>query len=84
MTNDQAGTFTFSEAANPKVSFDKISTNEYVVCYYDSGWWVGLVQDVNCDEKDVEIIFLHPPEPLNSFTWEKRKDLFDTRYKCDM
>ena len=69
MTNDQAGTFTFSEAANPKVSFDKISTNEYVVCY---------------DEKDVEIIFLHPPEPLNSFTWEKRKDLFGTIYKCDM
>ena len=73
--NDYAGTCTFSEAANPKVSFDKISANEYVACYYDSNWWVGLVQNVNCDEKDVEIIFLHPPGPSNSFTWAKRKDV---------
>ena len=70
--NDLAGTFTFSKAANPKVNFDKISANEYVACYYDSNWWVGLVQNVNCDEKDVEIIFLHPPGPSNSFTWPKR------------
>ena len=73
--NYYAGTCTFSDAANPKVSFDKISANEYVACYYNSGWWVGLVQDVNCDEKDVEIIFLHPPGPSNSFTWAKRKDV---------
>ena len=73
--NDLAGTFTFSKAANPKVRFDKISANEYVACYYDSNWWVGLVQNVNCDEKDVEIIFLHPPGPSNNFTWPKRKDV---------
>ena len=40
--NDLAGTFTFSKAANPKVSFDKISANEYVECYYDSNWRVWL------------------------------------------
>ena len=55
--NDMAGTFTFSKAANPKLSFDKISANEYVGCYYDSNWWTGLVQNVNCDRKDVEINF---------------------------
>ena len=33
------------------------------------------MQDVNCDEKDVEIIFLHLPGPLHSFTWAKRKDV---------
>ena len=58
---DLAGSFTFRKVANPKVSFDKISANEYVACYYDSTWWVGLVQNVNCDAKDVEIIFLHLP-----------------------
>ena len=72
---DLAGSFTFRKVANPKVSFDKISANEYVACYYDSTWWVGLVQNVNCDEKDVEIIFLHLPGPSNSFTWPKRKDV---------
>ena len=60
---DLAGTFTFSKAANPKISFDKISANEYVAFYYDSNWWAGLVHNVNCDEKDVVINFLHPPGP---------------------
>ena len=72
--NDFAGTFTFSKAANLKVSFDKISANEYVACNYDSNWWAGVVNNVNCDEKDVEINFLHPPGPSNGFTWPKRKD----------
>ena len=66
--NDSAVTFTFSKTANSKVIFDKISANEYVACYYDSKWWVRLVQNVNCDKKGVEIIFLHPPGPVNSFT----------------
>ena len=70
-----AHTFTFSKAANPKVSFDKISASEYVACYYDSNWLVGLVRNVNCDKKDVDIIFLHPPGPSNSFTWPMRKDI---------
>ena len=66
--NDLAGTFTFSKAANPKVSFDKISANEYIAYYYDINWWIGLVQNVNCNEKDVEIDFLNTPGPSNSFT----------------
>ena len=68
-----AGTFTFSNAVNPKVSFDIISVNEYVACYYDSNWWARLVQNVNCDEKNVEINVLHSPGLSNSFTWPKRK-----------
>ena len=31
--NDLAGTLTFSKVIKPKVSFDKISANEYVACY---------------------------------------------------
>ena len=64
--NELAGTFTFSKAANPKISFDKISANEYVARYYDSNWLIGLVRKVNCDEKDVEINCLHAPG--SSFT----------------
>ena len=57
---DLAGTFTFSKTVNPKVSFDQNSC-QYVAFYYVSNWWVGLVQNINYDEKDVEMIFLHPP-----------------------
>ena len=72
---DLVGNFTFSKAANPKVSLDKISANEYVVCYYNSNWWIRLVQNANGNEKNVEINFLHPLGPSNSFTWPKRKDV---------
>ena len=59
---DLAGTLLLV-AANPKVSVDKISANKYVACYYDSNWWIRLVQNVNRDKKDVEINFLHPLGP---------------------
>ena len=72
--NGLAGTFTFNKAVNPKIRFDKHCANEYVACYYDWNWWTGLVQNVNCDEKNVEINFLHPPGPSNSFTRPKKKD----------
>ena len=38
--NDFAVTFTFNKTTNPKVSFDKISANQYAACY-DNNWWVG-------------------------------------------
>ena len=71
--NNLAHTFTFSKAANPKVSFDKISANEYVACYYDSTWWVGLVQNENCDEKDVEIIFYTFQDPQTVLLGQREK-----------
>ena len=58
-TTDLTGTFTFSKAVNRKVSVDQ-NFCQYVACYYASNLWVGLVQNVNYDEKDAEIIFLHP------------------------
>ena len=66
--------FLFSKTANPKV-FIKIFATKSVACYYDNNWWVGLLQNVNCDEKDVEINLLHPPGPSENFTWPKRKDI---------
>ena len=48
-----------------------MSAKECVACYYDSNWWVGLVQNINFDEKDFEISFLHPLVPSNSFTWPR-------------
>lgn len=43
----------------------------YIACYCGSNWWVGAVQDVNPDEKNVQIKFLNHIGPTNSFTWLK-------------
>ena len=73
--NDFADTFTFSKAANLKVSFDKISANEYVACNCDSNWWAGVVNNVNCDEKDVEINFYTLQDPQTALLGQREKML---------
>ena len=55
------------------VLFDKISANEYAACYYDSNWWAGLVQNVNCDEKDVEINFHTLQDPQTTLLGQREK-----------
>ena len=44
--NKFADTFVFSKAACSKTNYDSISANKYVACYYDSNWWVRLMQNV--------------------------------------
>ena len=77
--NGLAGTFTFNKAVNPKISFDKHCANEYVACYYDRNWWTGLVQNVNCDEKNVEINFFTLQDPQTASLDQRRKA--DTIYE---
>ena len=77
--------FTFSKTLNSKVSFDEISTNVYFVCYYDSSWCAGMVQNVNLDAKDVEMKFLHPPGPSNElYLTKKKRFLLGTIYESDV
>lgn len=52
-----AGTFAFNKATDSKTNFDLISATEYVACYYDRNWQVGLAYNVNWDEQDVQINF---------------------------
>ena len=73
MATSWQAAFAFNKVTTSKTDFVSISSNKYVACYYDSNWWVRLVQNVNSDENDFEIIFLHPPIPSNSFTWQSDK-----------
>ena len=77
-----AGTFT--KAVNPKVSFNKISANEYVACYYDSNWWVGLVQNVNCDERMLKEFFYTLQDPRTALLGQRESCLLGTINEYDM
>ena len=68
------GTFTFSDAPIPHVFIEETSLNEYIACYYDSNWWIGLIQEINQEERDVKINFMHPSVPSKSFTWPDRRN----------
>ena len=44
----------------------------YVVVVYEHSWWIGVVTEVNEDEKDVKIKFMHPKGPATYFNWPQR------------
>ena len=46
----------------------------YVACIYDNYWWIGNIRNVCEEEDDVEITFMHPHGPSESFKWPRRED----------
>ena len=47
---------------------------EFVACQYDSFWWVGLVQEIDQEQEDILVKFMHPHGPSLNFTWLTRDD----------
>jgi len=46
----------------------------FIACIYDSLWYFGMVSEVNAEEEDVTVKFLHPHGPSPSFFWPERED----------
>ena len=47
----------------------------FVACKYDHFWWVGIVEEVDSNNKDIHIKFMHPHGPSKRFSWPPRDDL---------
>ncbi|GBM96843.1 hypothetical protein AVEN_94036-1 [Araneus ventricosus] len=47
----------------------------FVGCIYDNLWYFGMVSEVNAEEEDVTVKFLHPNGPSLSFFWPNREDV---------
>ena len=58
--------------ANAAVS---IKESDFVVCNYDEKYWIGFVVDVDREQKDICVNFMHPDYPCRSFLWPKREDI---------
>ena len=48
---------------------------EYVCCTYGKNLWIGLITDIDMEEKDAKIKFLQPSLASNSFVWPQGDDL---------
>ena len=46
----------------------------YVSCVYNGFWWIGMVTEINENEGDAKIEFLHPHGPRKTFNWPSVKD----------
>ena len=40
---------------------------DYVSCLHDNKWWVGIITNVDKEEEDVQVKFMHPSSPNRSF-----------------
>ena len=49
--------------------------NGYVTCEYDNHWWLALVLDLDMENDEVQLKFLHPAGPSSSFTFPQRDDI---------
>ena len=67
------GTFSF---ADNQEAIQNIQPKEmdYIACRYDNFWWIGLVDEINHEEEDFEVKFMHPHGPTRNFRWPQRED----------
>ena len=52
----------------------KIAMSDFIVCLYDGHYWVGLVDEVDEENDDVRVKFMHPHFPSRSYCWPSRED----------
>ena len=75
-SKDQEVATTFFFLNEDKVS-DAVNSNEepsenvkaldFVSCYYDNYWWIGLILEKDDHQEDSHIKFMHPHGPSPSF-----------------
>lgn len=52
-----------------------IQLAKFIVCTYDDKHWLGMVMEIDRDNADVQVKFMHPHLPSTSFKWPVRDDI---------
>ena len=60
--------FDFDKSLTKEIVIKTIKCFSYVICIYDTFWWVGIVTEVNLHEVDLKIECLHPHAPWKTFS----------------
>ena len=64
-----SATFDFSPA-----KYKKVKSMDFVACWYNFHWWMGLVLSVNEPQLEVDVKFMYPHGPSPSFFWPEQDD----------
>nr|XP_047132619.1 uncharacterized protein LOC100210828 isoform X2 [Hydra vulgaris] len=63
-----------------------IKKMDYIACFYDGFWWVGIAEDVS--ELDIKVRFMHPHEPdddvVQDFLWMDKCYTLSDKYLLAM
>ena len=58
-----------------KESSKNVKALDFVSCYYDNHWWIGVVLEKNDQQEDFHIKFMYPNGPSLSFVLPSFKDI---------
>jgi hypothetical protein len=48
--------------------------SQYLFCKYDDFYWLGMVSEVDKENDDFMVKFMHPHYPSRSYYWPNRDD----------
>ena len=60
---------------SPSHSLADFTLMSYVACNYDEKWWVGMILELDQQNNDMKVTFMHPHGPSKSFFWPRRDDV---------
>ena len=65
---------TLTHNLTKKITAIDISVSDHVSCMYEKKWWLGVAMEVDKEENDVLVNFMHPAGPARSFHWPAIED----------
>ena len=77
VSEDREFVVTFSFTASPADITNTLGLKpgSFVVSLYDNDKWLGVVSQMDKENRDVQIKFMHPHLPACSFEWATREDV---------
>ena len=69
------GSFDLFNDESLKLDITKFTVSKFVSCHYDTFWWIGMIQNVDDEARDLEIKFLHPHGPSKNFYWPSKDNI---------
>ena len=57
-----------------QIEVSNLRIGSYVGAMYDSDWYVGLIEDINQDDCECMINFMHPKRPSGHVKWPSKAD----------
>ena len=61
-----SGVFYFNNKQEEIYQPAVVNTMDFIACCYDALWWIGLVEEIDNENQDAKVKFLHPHGPCKN------------------
>ena len=77
-------TYTLEKATKLDREMEVKTITGYVTYAYNSEWWLAYILDVNSDNSEVRLMFLHPHGPARSYKYSATPDILAVSVSDDL